>query len=63
MNHDHIGDFLYDAILDPSDDHEPWHVVKVYRDGNPLDRGRFKTEEEADDFIVYLETLDKVFAS
>ncbi len=63
MNHDHHGDFMFDVCFDPGEDDLPYHAVKVYRDGNPIDLGRFASEEEADDFIADLQVLDKVLAS
>jgi hypothetical protein len=63
MNHDHRGDFIFDIMFDPADDHLPFIAVKVYLDGNPIELDRFKTEEAADDFIADLKVLEKVIAS
>jgi hypothetical protein len=46
----HPRDFIVTAIFDPSNDE--WVVVEVWRDGNPLELCRFKTEDEADDFAA-----------
>jgi hypothetical protein len=39
---------FYGAQFDPGNDE--WVAIKVYRDGNPITLGRFKTEREAEDF-------------
>lgn len=48
---------IYDSILDPGTDE--WIAVKVYRDGNPIELGRFATEQEADDCVTIARQTDK----
>lgn len=39
-------DCFYDAQFDPG--YDEWVAIKVYRDGNPIELGRFKSEDEAE---------------
>ena len=41
-----ILDCFYGAI--PSGDGDEWVAVKVYRDGNPIELGRFSSQDEAE---------------
>lgn len=40
-------DCFFGSQFDPSEDE--WVAIQVYRDGNPIELGRYPTEEEADD--------------
>lgn len=58
-----MRDFIITTMFNPAEDHKPWNVVKVYRDGNPIYLDRFKTEDEADDLVADLNVLGKVLRS
>ena len=55
--------YIFDTVFDPADDYRPWHVVTVYRDGNPREIDHFATEAEADELVPDLPVMDDLFSS
>ena len=46
-------DCVFDTCFDPgADADQAWIAIQVYRDGNPIDLGRFATEYDALTFAL-----------